>query len=117
VIKTLGEDGTEQFTVETRVDGRTLEAQPIHDPFIRNTTHVGLSRWDHFCQVFRPRLIRVEVTVRGTEGAQRAIMTLNPEQLQSDTEDILEQRRISRERPDAARTNTVWSDVESRDVK
>lgn len=93
----LGEDGTEQFTVETRVDGKTIRVQPIHDPFISSHTFTSLSRWDHFKALFRKQWTKTEVIVRASEGAQRAIMTLDPEQLQRDTEDILEQRRISRE--------------------
>lgn len=93
----LGKEGTEQFSVETVVDGRTIKVQPIHDPFIHNTTVVQISRWDHFKAIFRRREFRIEVTVRGSEGAQRAIMTLNPERLSRDTEEILHQRKISRE--------------------
>ena len=93
----VGEEGTEQFTVETRVDGKTIKKQPIHDPFIYCMTITFLTRFDHFLAIFRRREIRVEVIVRGSEGAQRAIMTLDPGQLARDTEEILEQRRISRE--------------------
>ena len=93
----LGEEGTEQFSVEVRVDDKTIKVQPVHDPFIYNTTVVGISRWDHFLAIFRLRTIKVQVSVWGSEGAQRAIMTLDPEQLARDTEEILEQRRISRE--------------------
>jgi hypothetical protein len=93
----IGDEGTEQFTVTTRVDGRTIKEQPIHDPFIHNTTVVILSRWDHFLAIFKRREIRVEVNVWGSEAAQRAIMTLDPVQLSKETEEILEQRRIARE--------------------
>jgi|SRR5882724_2718817 len=93
----LGERGTEQFTVESRVDGETIKVQPIHDPFIQSTVGVKASRWDHFKAIFRPPTIRIEVIVRGSQGAERAIMTLDPEQLKRDSEKILEQRRIVRE--------------------
>ena len=93
----IGEEGTEQFTVEILVDGKTIMVQPIHDPFIHSTTVVGITRWDHFLAIFRRRDIRVQVVVRSSEGAQRAIMTMDPRQLAMDTEEILEQRRISRE--------------------
>lgn len=93
----LGEEGTEQFSVETLVDGRTIKVQPIHDPFIHSTTVVSISRWDHFWAIFRRREIRVQVFVSSSEGAQRAIMTLDPEQLARDTEEILHERKISRE--------------------
>lgn len=93
----LGETGTEQFTVETRVDGRVVKTQRIHDPFIRNTTVVGLTRFDHFLAIFKRRQIRVEVAVQGGEGAQRAIMMLDPYELQRESEEILERRKNSRE--------------------
>jgi hypothetical protein len=89
----LGEDGTEQFTVETRVNGELIRHQEIHDPFICNTTVIyGLrAAW-----VALVRGIRVEVVVRGSEGAQRAVMTLDPKKLRVDTEEILEARRLAR---------------------
>jgi hypothetical protein len=93
----LGEEGTEQFSVETRVDEKTVRVQPIHDPFIRSTCIVGISRWDHFVAIFRPRKIKIQIIVNGSEGANRAIMTLDPEQLARDTEEILEERRIAHE--------------------
>ena len=92
-----GEEGTEQFSVETLVDGKTIKVQPIHDPFIHSTTVVSISRWDHFLAIFRRREIRVQVFVSSSEGAQRAIMTLDPEQLARDTEEILHERKIARE--------------------
>jgi hypothetical protein len=93
----LGEEGTEQFIVEVHVDGRLIKTQPVHDPFIHNTTIVGISRWDHFLAIFKPRAIKVQVSVQGTEGAQRAVMTMDPYALQRETSEILEERRISRE--------------------
>jgi hypothetical protein len=97
MIAMLGEEGTEQFMVETLVDGKTIKVQPIHDPFIHSTTVVGLSRLDHFLAIFKRRTIKVQVHVQATQGAQRAIMTLDPYKLQHDTDEILEERRISRE--------------------
>lgn len=94
----IGEEGTEQFTLETRVDGRTVNVHPLHDPFLTSTTTVWLSRWDHFKAIFKKRIFTVQVKVRGTEGVQRAIMTLDPFKLQQETEAILEERRESRER-------------------
>lgn len=93
----IGDAGTEQFAVAVVVDGKTIKTQPIHDPFICNTTVVGISRWDHFRGIFKPREIRVEVIVRGSQGAERAIMTLDPLQLAKDTEEILYERQQSRE--------------------
>jgi hypothetical protein len=93
----LGEEGTEQFSVETLVDGKTIRVQPIHDPFIHSTTTVSISRWDHFLAIFKRRQIRVQVFVSASEGAQRAVMTLNPEQLARDSEEILHERKLARE--------------------
>ena len=94
----LGEQGTEQFTVKNFHDGKLIREQKIHDPFITSTTVIQLSRWDLFKALFKRQYeTRVEVHVWATEGAQRAIMTLNPKTLERDTQEILEQRRISRE--------------------
>jgi hypothetical protein len=93
----LGEEGTEQFSVETLVDGKTIRVQPIHDPFIRSTTKVSMSRWGHFLAIFKPRKMCVQVCVNASLGAQRAVMTLDPEQLASDTEEILHDIKIARE--------------------
>ena len=93
----LGEEGTEQFTIETRLDGKMISVKPIHDPFISTTVGFKLDFKSRFKQLFFPEAIKVEVHIRGSEGAQRAIMTLDPHQLARDTEEILEQRRYSRE--------------------
>lgn len=110
----LGEVGTEQFTVETRVDGVLVRTQSVHDPFIRNTTLVGLSLWQRLVLLFRPRHILVEVKVDGTEGVQRAIMTLDPEKLAQDTKEILEQREASRRHIEA---NQNWYGAIGKGVK
>jgi hypothetical protein len=94
----LGENGTEQFTIMTRVDGKLIKEQPIHDPFLFNKTVVGISRWDLFKAMFRRQFeVKVEISVHGTEGIQRAIMMLEPEKLEAETKLILEERRLSRE--------------------
>ena len=95
----LGEANTEQFTVTTRVDGKLIGDQAIHDPFIHNRTVVGISRWDLFKGLFRRQFqVKVEVSVRASEGAMRAIMMLDPEQLEAETKAILAERKESRER-------------------
>ena len=95
----LGENGTEQFTISTRVDGKLIKEQPIHDPFLHNKTVVGISRWDLFKALFRRQFeVKVEISVHGSEGIQRAIMMLDPAQLEAETKAILEERRLSRER-------------------
>jgi hypothetical protein len=78
----LGEQGTEQFTVETKLDGKVIGKQQIHDPFIHNKTVFTLDRWSAFKQFLRPTPIKVEVTVRGSHAAQRRIMTMDPEEMQ-----------------------------------
>lgn len=93
----IGEQGTEQFTVTTRVDGKLISAQPIHDPFIHCVVIHQMSRWDHFKAIFRPPLLEVLVAVDGTEGVIRAIMTLDPVALQQETDEILAERKKSRE--------------------
>lgn len=90
-------NGKEQFAIATRVDGELIKEQPIHDPFIYNKTIIGISRWDLFKAIFRKQFeIKVEVTVRGSEGVQRAIMMLEPEALEAETIAILEDRRSNR---------------------
>ena len=94
----LGETGTEQFTITTKVDGKIIKAQPIHDPFLFNKTVVGISRWDLVRALFRKQFtVTVETSVEGTQGIQRAIMMLDPEVLTKETDAILEDRRLSRE--------------------
>lgn len=95
----LGELGTEQFRITTSIDDRIIGDQTIHDPFICNKTVIGLSRWNLFQALFKRQFeIRVSVKVHATEGALRAVMTLDPVALQNDTDEILRQRAISREK-------------------
>lgn len=96
----LGEEGTEQFTVTSRQDGKLIREQRIHDPFVTCTTVVQISRWDLFKAMFKRQFeTHIEVCVAGSQGAQRAIMMLDPAVLAQDSKEILEQRRISRETP------------------
>lgn len=90
----LGEAGTEQFTITTTVNGEKIRTQAIHDPFIR--CHTTLRGFRHAWNALT-RGIEVVVFVNGTEGAQRAIMTLNPRQLHEDSEQIFADRARSRE--------------------
>lgn len=93
----LGENGTEQFRIETRRDGVLIRSQSIHDPFLWSKTTIAMSRWDLFKALFRRQFITtVEVSVHGTEGVIRAIMMLDPDLLAKETAEILEQRRRSR---------------------
>jgi hypothetical protein len=97
-MKMLGENGTEQFTITTRVDGKLIREQKIHDPFLHSKTTVAISRWDLFKALFRSQFtVVVQTSVHGTEGIQRAIMTLDTAALDRETASILEARRLSRE--------------------
>lgn len=91
----IGEEGTEQFTVTTRVNEKLIGQQEIHDPFVR--TVVKLRGWGHAWRALFGG-IKVQVSVDGTHGAQRAIMTLDPRVLQEDTEQFLREMATSRER-------------------
>jgi hypothetical protein len=110
----IGEAGTEQFVLTTRVDGKLVSTQPLHDPFMRTTIKTGLSRWDHFKNVFRPKPIVTEVMLDGSEGVVRAIMTMDPHILQVDTEMILEERRIIRAANDAAGVMGYYAETPAR---
>jgi hypothetical protein len=90
----LGEDGTEQFTVTTRANEEVIGRQSIHDPFIRSTVKLRGFQWA-WKALFGG--IKVQVSVDATEGAQRAVMTLNPRQLETDTRLILAERKRARE--------------------
>ncbi len=90
----LGEDGTEQFSVTTRANGEVIGDQKIHDPFIRTTVKLRGWKWA-WKALFGG--ISVQVSVDGTEGASRAVMTLNPHSLSAETAEIMESRRLSRE--------------------
>ena len=90
----LGEAGTEQFEITTRVNGLVVGEQKIHDPFIRTT--VKLRGLRHAWNALFGGL-KIEIALNASEGAQRAIMTLDPLELTAETERILEDRRRSRE--------------------
>jgi NOTCH protein len=91
----LGEEGTEQFTATTRVNGEVIAEHKIHDPFIRSTT--TLKGWKHAWKAMWGG-IRVQVSVDASHGAMRAIMTLDPNKLQEDSEQFLRDMATSRER-------------------
>lgn len=92
----LGEEGTEQFTVEVMVDGKIVKSQAIHDPFIHNTTTVWISRWDHFKAIFKKRVIVVQVGVSGSLGAIKTVMNLDPKRLQEVTAEMMKNAELSR---------------------
>ena len=85
----LGEEGTEQFTVTTQLNGRRIGQQKIHDPFAATTVILD---WK---DLFRGLLVgflfwgrvKVTVSVRGTHAAERRIMTMNPFEMQRENEE------------------------------
>lgn len=94
----LGESGTEQFTVTTYRDGEKVQRTKIHDPFIRCTVTIGISRWDLFKAIFRKQFeTKINVCVDGTEGMSRTIMMLDTKEIERETASMLEARRRSRE--------------------
>jgi hypothetical protein len=94
----LGESKTEQFVIRTRVNGKLIRDQRIHDPFLHNRTVVGISRWDLFKAIFcRQYEVKVEVSVEGSPAIERAIMMLDPVLLEKENESIIKERTVSRE--------------------
>jgi hypothetical protein len=96
----LGEEGTEQFNVDTWVDGQVVKRQSVHDPFINTKVVTRLKWWACFMGLFQKsrRTITTEVVVRGTESAERAIMSLDPFELKAQNEAIQRERAAARER-------------------
>jgi|SRR5579872_1578860 len=90
----LGETGTEQFSVVTRVNEEKIGEHKIHDPFVRTVVILRGFKWA-WKALFGG--LTIQVSVNSSEGASRAIMTLNPHQLQAETEKMLEERRLSQE--------------------
>lgn len=89
----LGEEGTEQFTLDIEYNGRKFPTKPLHDPFI--TTRIGISRWDLFKGLFCKQF-EVRLHLGGTHMVQRSIMTLDPEQLARDEKVWLEEMATAR---------------------
>lgn len=84
----LGEEGTEQFTVTTELNGLPISTQKIHDPFIRTTVTIG---WWELLRALLTGLLfwgklKVNVRVSGSHAAQRRIMTMNPVEMQMENE-------------------------------
>jgi hypothetical protein len=91
----LGEAGTEQFEVETLLNGERIGLQSVHDPFIRST--VKLRGFKHAWNALFGGL-KIQIRLDATPGAQRTIMMLDPEAMQTETKSMLEAARLSRER-------------------
>jgi hypothetical protein len=98
-IMGLGEEGTEQFTVTTRVNDKLIAEREIHDPFA--TTCVTLKGLGHAWRALFGG-IRVQVSIGGSHGAMRAIMTMNPRDLQQDHETFLIEQAQQRAQNSAA---------------
>ena len=99
----LGEPGTEQFEITVRDDKKIISRLAVHDPFHRTHIRVRLGRWRAFCGMFRPIVANYWISMSGSEGAQRAVMTLDPHRLAADTDQILLERKIQRKKNYAAR--------------
>lgn len=97
-VMKIGEEGTEQFTVTTNVNGEMIGNQLIHDPFVR--TSVTLRGWKHAWRALTSG-IKVNVCVDGTHGAVSAVMMLDPEKLQYSTDEHLKFCARSREENEA----------------
>lgn len=82
----LGDEGTEQFTVTTRVNGKVIGEQEIHDPFAHTT--VTLRGIGHAWRALF-RGIKVQVDIGGTHRAISAVMQLDPNKMQAFTEEHL----------------------------
>jgi hypothetical protein len=87
-MSSIGEEGTEQFTVTTRVNQKLIREQAIHDPFVRTT--VVLKGIGHAWRALRGG-IKVQMSIDGTHGAVRAVMALDPEKCDADNEAFLRQ--------------------------
>lgn len=82
--KMLGEPGTEQFTIRTDVDGKTVDSQHLHDPLVFHTVILLRSRWRRFLDVFRTNPIRVQVCVSTHPWISAAILMLDPVALETE---------------------------------
>jgi hypothetical protein len=90
----LGEAGTEQFTITTRRDGKQISAQKIHDPFIRTTITICVSRWDLFKGLFAKQYKAVlQVNVDASDGMMRTIMMLDPAEIELETQRMKQNRQ------------------------
>lgn len=110
-VSHLGEQGTEQFEIAVRDDKKIITRLAVHDPFHRTHIGVRLSRWRAFCGLFRPAIANYWISMSGSAGAERAIMTMDPHRLADDSEQILLERKVQREANDAAGVKGFYADV------
>ena len=104
----LGEINTEQFELVTRVNGAEIKRQKIHDPFHR--TRVVMRGWKHAWNALT-KGIEVQVSLDGSEGAMRAIMTLDPYALDQETRNILIERSEQRKANDDAGVSGYYAET------
>ena len=79
-------DGNPQFEVTTRVNGKQIGQQWVHDPFARTTVKLRGFRyaWDALTKG-----LNIQVAIDGTHGAVSAIMMLDPQLIEEDTAEFL----------------------------
>jgi len=82
----LGEPGTEQFTVTTKLEGRIIGEQKIHDPFVN--TRIVICWRDLLKALLRFTSLEVSVHVHGSRGGVSSVMMLDPFELQRQTEEL-----------------------------
>ena len=84
-VVSLG-NGNPQFEVTTRINGKEIDRQAIHDPFI--LTRVRLRGFAYAWRALTKGL-EVQVAIDGTHGAVSAVMMLDPEHIERDTAEFL----------------------------
>ena len=90
----IGDTGTEQWILTTKRDGELIREQKLHDPFLHSTTTIGISRWDLFKAIFCKQFeIKIQVSLDASEGMQRRIMMMDPDEVTAETKQILEERQ------------------------
>lgn len=87
-------NGSPQFEVTTRVNGKQIGQQWIHDPFIRTTVKLRGLRyaWNALTKG-----LSIQIAVDGTHGAVSAIMMLDPEKIDQTTAEFLAYQAMRRE--------------------
>ncbi len=90
----LGEPGTEQFEIETRVNDVRVHKMKMHDPFVRTTTTLHGIGCAWRC-LFGG--LRVTTFVHGSHGAMRDVMNLDPTAMASPVHDTNQSATLSSE--------------------
>lgn len=58
------------LVIQTSIDGKCVNEQKIHDPFLHNRTKYFLSIWDRIKLLWTGKIL-FEVRIRGDEEAHR----------------------------------------------